>query len=221
MVIVYHTPRLVKCGVAASWPKLHQFGNECQLVLFHSGSEAFLCLGNGPVWCVVRSMTGSTRRDQVPVLAVPWIAIEVHGREPDGAHRGEIEERLTDSTPAAAVSCTNVPAHCRPINWVAPGINHRCFTLVRVEDGTVREARVAVGSVGPVPVRATEAEGLLTGISADDPDPSIVEAAARAAAEAPGATEDLNGSAAYKRNLVGVMVRRGLTGALAQVVGAL
>ncbi len=93
--------------------------------------------------------------------------------------------------------------------------------MVRVEDGTVREARVAVGSVGPVPVRATEAEGLLTGISADDPDPSIVEAAARAAAEASGATEDLNGSAAYKRNLVGVMVRRGLTGALAQVASAL
>ena len=42
--------------------------------------------------------------------------------------------------------------------------------LVRVEGGSVAEARVAVGSVGPVPVRAAEAERLLAGLDAGAPE---------------------------------------------------
>jgi len=91
--------------------------------------------------------------------------------------------------------------------------------MVRVEDGRVREARVAVGSVGPIPVRATAAERLLTGVSTDNPDCSVIESAGWAAAEASGATDDLNGSAVYKRNLVRVMVRRGFKDALAEATG--
>jgi carbon-monoxide dehydrogenase medium subunit len=80
--------------------------------------------------------------------------------------------------------------------------------LVRVEDGSVVEARVAVGSVGPVPVRAAEAERLLRGLDAGAPEPAVVEAAAELAAGASRATADANGSADYKRALVATLVRR-------------
>jgi carbon-monoxide dehydrogenase medium subunit len=72
---------------------------------------------------------------------------------------------------------------------------------VRADDGGVAEARVAVGSVGLRPVRAADAERLLTG----EPD---VAAAAEAAAEAADPVEDANGSVEYKRQLVRVLVAR-------------
>ena len=61
---------------------------------------------------------------------------------------------------------------------------------VRAVDGNVEEARIAVGSVGPVAVRASEAESLLTaGASSEE--------VAAAAAEACGAVEDADGSEQY------------------------
>jgi aerobic carbon-monoxide dehydrogenase medium subunit len=67
------------------------------------------------------------------------------------------------------------------------------------------DVRIAVGSVGVRPVRATEAERLAAG---DTP------RAAEAAAEVCGAVEDANGSVAYKENLVRVLVERALGEAL-------
>lgn len=83
--------------------------------------------------------------------------------------------------------------------------------LVRVENGRLVEARVAVGSVGPIPVRATEAENLLSGAQ---PEKNALEAAALAAATACAAVDDANGSAEYKRQLVRVLVTRTLTEAV-------
>ncbi len=170
----------------------------------HSDPGTFLLAANATVTCCRGAATRSVSiQDFVlgpfqPALESGELLTEVRVPWlPTGGVMAHIKFSFRER-PAATVSC-----------------------MVQVEDGTVREARVAVGSVGPVPVRATEAEALLTGISADDPVPSIVESAGRAAAEASGATEDLNGSAAYKRNLVRVMVRRGFTDALAQVASAL
>jgi aerobic carbon-monoxide dehydrogenase medium subunit len=74
---------------------------------------------------------------------------------------------------------------------------------VRAAEGRVTEARIAVGSVGPRAVRASEAEHLLTA-------GSPLEEVAHAAAEASGAVEDADGSAEYKRQLVRVLVGRAL-----------
>src|SRR5207253_2174111 len=72
--------------------------------------------------------------------------------------------------------------------------------LARVEDGAVVETRIAVGSVGAVAVRATEAErALAEGLPAE---------AADLAAEAARPVEDANGSVEYKANLVRVLVGR-------------
>ena len=75
---------------------------------------------------------------------------------------------------------------------------------VRVEEGSIAEARVAVGSVGVRPVRAVDAERLLTGAPVGEP----FAAAAEAAAGASCAVEDANGSVQFKEHLVQVLVER-------------
>lgn len=80
--------------------------------------------------------------------------------------------------------------------------------LARVEDGTIAEARVAVGSVGARPVRAPAAEQLLTGAPVSELDPALLAEAGERAAEAAEPVEDANGSAEYKAHLVRVLVER-------------
>lgn len=86
--------------------------------------------------------------------------------------------------------------------------------LARVEAGRVAEARVAVGSVGVVPVRSARAERLLAGLEAGAPDAEVLERAGIAAAEDARAVEDADGSVAYKENLVRVLVGRSFAEAL-------
>lgn len=74
---------------------------------------------------------------------------------------------------------------------------------VRVAGDSLAEARIAVGSAGPVAVRASAAESLLLG-------GATMEAVADAAAEESGTVDDANGSGEYKRRLVAVLVGRAL-----------
>jgi carbon-monoxide dehydrogenase medium subunit len=71
--------------------------------------------------------------------------------------------------------------------------------------GDVAQARVALGSSAPVPVRAKEAEGELEGgeITAER-----VNRAAEAAVAAADPFPDQRGSAAFKRQLIATLVRR-------------
>lgn len=104
-----------------------------------------------------------------------------------------------------------------PVPPLGTGIAHRKLAfherpaatvtcVVRVDDGTVAEARIAIGSVGARPVRAHAAEKCLTGTSPGDA-VALAEAAARAA-EASDATADANGPIDYKLQLVRVLVER-------------
>ncbi|MFN8519633.1 MAG: FAD binding domain-containing protein [Chloroflexota bacterium] len=92
--------------------------------------------------------------------------------------------------------------------------------LVRVVDGMVAEARVAVGSVGPRHARAPEAEALVVGMPADRPDASLLRAAGEAAATVAEPDTDSNGSAEYKADLVAVLVERAVRQAIARATGA-
>jgi carbon-monoxide dehydrogenase medium subunit len=85
--------------------------------------------------------------------------------------------------------------------------------LARVAQGSFEDVRIAVGSVGARPVRATEAEDGLQGKAAADP--SALETAATLAAQAAQAVADANGSVEYKQNLVRVLVERCLRDAVA------
>ncbi len=82
----------------------------------------------------------------------------------------------------------------------------------RVVDGAIADARISVGSVGNVAVRARDAEALLVGAPAGD-DRALAAAAAQAAAVS-DPVEDANGSAEYKAHLVEVMVGRAFREAL-------
>jgi carbon-monoxide dehydrogenase medium subunit len=79
--------------------------------------------------------------------------------------------------------------------------------VARDESGRCREVRIALSAVGPVPFRATEAESALAGAV---PDASSIERAAALAAEATDPFDDVRGSAAYKRDMTRVLVRRAL-----------
>lgn len=78
----------------------------------------------------------------------------------------------------------------------------------------VSDVRIALGSVGTTPIRATAAEAILRG------QPVNAEAFAEAGEKAKEAVDpisDFRGSAAYKREMAGVFVRRALEKALAAI----
>ena len=73
------------------------------------------------------------------------------------------------------------------------------------------DVRIALGSVGTTPIRAREAEAVLRGqpVKAE-----ALRAAAEKAKQAVDPISDFRGSAAYKREMAGVFVRRALEKAL-------
>jgi CO/xanthine dehydrogenase FAD-binding subunit len=80
----------------------------------------------------------------------------------------------------------------------------------------IRSAHVRVGAVTPAPIRQVEADALLEG-----PIASVEERIAKAAAQliaAADIVDDLDGSAAYKSHLVGVLLRRSVHNALSNLV---
>ena len=79
--------------------------------------------------------------------------------------------------------------------------------------GVITHARLALGAVAPVPMRATQAEALLPGHALTDE--LLGEVGATAAREAKP-IDDLRASADYRRHLVDVLTRRALRGALAR-----
>ena len=78
--------------------------------------------------------------------------------------------------------------------------------------GRCRQARIALGAVAPTPVRAHAAEEVLCGQPLT---PEAIAEAARLAAEATRPIDDIRGSAAYRRRVAEVLVRR----LLGEVVG--
>ena len=79
---------------------------------------------------------------------------------------------------------------------------------------TITDVRIALGSVGVTPIRATAAEALLRGqpVKAE----AFVEAGEKAK-EAVDPVSDFRGSAAYKKEMAGVFVRRALEKAWANI----
>jgi carbon-monoxide dehydrogenase medium subunit len=73
--------------------------------------------------------------------------------------------------------------------------------------GTIAEARVALASVAPMPIRAPTAERKLVG---EKPSAALFEEAGRLAAADARPISDTRGSAEYRRTLVGVLTARAL-----------
>jgi carbon-monoxide dehydrogenase medium subunit len=93
-------------------------------------------------------------------------------------------------------------AHQWPIVAVA--------AAVKVEGGTIQEARVGLTNMGSTPLRARSVEQALAGQPATD---EAVRAAASSAAEGTNPPSDLNGDADYRRHLATVLTRRAVLAA--------
>lgn len=83
--------------------------------------------------------------------------------------------------------------------------------------GLVEDARVAMGSVAPVPLRSRAAEAVLVGRSLAELGDEAVEEAGRAAASESSPISDVRGSAGYRRAMVEVLVRRSVEQAAARM----
>jgi xanthine dehydrogenase small subunit len=94
----------------------------------------------------------------------------------------------------------------------SPAVAGAAVRLV-IEDGSVAEARVALGAVAPRASRAAAAEERLTGGPADA---AAIAEAAEAAAAASAPVDDPVASAWYRRRMIAVCVRRALEGALGE-----
>ena len=93
-------------------------------------------------------------------------------------------------------------AHQWPIVAVA--------AAVKVDGGTISEARVGLTNMGSTPLRARSVEAALVGKPATD---EAVRAAAASAADGTNPPSDLNGDADYRRHLATVLTRRAVLAA--------
>jgi carbon-monoxide dehydrogenase medium subunit len=93
-------------------------------------------------------------------------------------------------------------AHQWPIVAVA--------ATVRVDGGTIAEARIGLTNMGSTPLRARAVEAALAG---QPPSEDAVRTAAEHAAEGTNPPSDLNGDADYRRHLASVLTRRAVLAA--------
>jgi CO/xanthine dehydrogenase FAD-binding subunit len=126
---------------------------------------------------------------------------------------------LTDIAPDELVVTIEVPDTPAPTGWLKLGRKHAntpavvtaAARLVTGEDGRIAEARIALGAVGPHPLRARGAERALVG-SALVPD--AIAAAAASAAEESTPFTDAIATDWYRRRMTRIVVAR-LLGTLA------
>jgi len=88
--------------------------------------------------------------------------------------------------------------------------------FLSLANGTIDRAGIGLTSVGLASLKATDAEAALRGHA---PSEAVFAEAARLAASASNPSDDVRGSAEYKRHMVDVYVRRGLARA-AEMAGA-
>jgi aerobic carbon-monoxide dehydrogenase medium subunit len=82
--------------------------------------------------------------------------------------------------------------------------------ILSVNDGSLVEARVAIGACGPAPVRQQSAERLFAGASVGD---ASVSVAGKMLADACDPVDDVRGSAEYRRLVVPRLVAKALAAA--------
>jgi carbon-monoxide dehydrogenase medium subunit len=89
--------------------------------------------------------------------------------------------------------------------------------MLAMEGGACRAIRLALGAVGPVPLRLPEAEAALTGTALDPP---AIARAGSLLAEAADPVDDSRGSAAFRRRLIPRLLARAVAEARAKAEAA-
>lgn len=119
------------------------------------------------------------------------------------------EIRVPSVAPRAGVSFMEISRRHGDFALVAAG------AVVDVDgSGRIGEARIALGGVGPRPVRARAAERMLVG---QRPTAALLAEAAATVMPDTDPPEDIHASAEYRREMSAVFTRRALTAALAKL----
>jgi CO/xanthine dehydrogenase FAD-binding subunit len=159
------------------------------------------------------------------VLGGSIVATSVRGRrtiDADALFQGFL---TTSLEPDELLTEIHVPESRDRSGWSVNEFSRRSgdFALVgtaivlQLDDaGTIAGARIGLSGVAGEPVRAATAEAALLGAAPSD---AAFADAGRAAADSVNPTTDLHGTAAYRKHLVDVLVRRGLREALARAKG--
>jgi carbon-monoxide dehydrogenase medium subunit len=83
--------------------------------------------------------------------------------------------------------------------------------VIQATNGICDEVRVSLGAVGPIPLRATQAEAVLRG---QQPGTALLTTASRVAAEESRPISDVRCSAEYRKDMVEVLSKRCMESAL-------
>jgi carbon-monoxide dehydrogenase medium subunit len=121
----------------------------------------------------------------------------------------------TSLQPGELVTQVRVPIPTRPTGGAYLKLERKVgdyatvavATQLELENGHVAAAGIALTSVGPTNIHATEAEQVLVG---EAPSAELFAEAAERAAQAANPRSDVRGPAEYKRQVVRTFVRRGL-----------
>ena len=165
--------------------------------------------------------TASPAGDTLPVLAALDATVELVG--PDGARSMPVTDFLVGPKRSALgvselISAVRLPVVAGPQQYRKVGVRNAMViavaSLALVVDRTVGTVRVGLGSVGPVPLRAPDAEAFAA--SAVDwstgtlIDPSAAVRFGELVAEAARPIDDHRSTASYRRHAVAVLARRAL-----------
>ncbi len=164
----------------------------------------------------------SPAADAAPALLSYGAIVSIIG--PDGQREVPLEAFFqgpgrTALGPADIVTALRLPATPERCGW---GFGRRTRTVidialvsscavVQAHNGVCGEVRLSLGAVGPTPLRATRAEGVLRG---QRPSAALIAEASRVAAEEARPISDVRCSAAYRKDMVEVLSKRCVESAL-------
>jgi aerobic carbon-monoxide dehydrogenase medium subunit len=144
----------------------------------------------------------------------------VHCLGPNGARKVALKDFLTDAYTTALAHdelVTEVEVKIPPkgsggaylaFKRTAPVYPSASTAVQLTMEGDVcKDAAIALGCVGLMPIRATDAETALRGQALSD---KTIAAAAEAVRAAADPQSDMRGSAEYKRQLIGALVKRAI-----------
>jgi CO/xanthine dehydrogenase FAD-binding subunit len=164
--------------------------------------------------------TASPAGDTLPPLAALEARVEIAG--PDGRRIASLAEHIigpkrTSLRPGEVIVAAHVPIVRGPQEYLKVGTRNAMVISVAgvavVVDVDARTVRGALGSVGPVPIRTTEAEQYVAS-HIDWDRLALPEAAAtefgRLAAVAASPIDDHRSTAEYRRHAIAVCARRAL-----------
>lgn len=172
--------------------------------------------------------TASPAGDMLPVLVALDAVVEL--RSSDGERHLPLDEfvvgvKANALSAGELIVAVRAPVLHGPQEFMKVGPRNAMVisvaSLALVVDPSGRTVRVGLGSVAPVPLRATEAEAMIGGRidweGGRPPTAGDVDRFGQLVADATRPIDDHRGTAAYRRHVVGVMARRALVRAFGMV----